>query len=148
MSTITIIKQDHKGSETWRYSGSVISRQVNQVKIEAYFDREDFEFEGITLKLGDRFIETYFGDRWYNIFEIHEQSSKMIKCWYCNISYPAVITGNSITYRDLALDLLVYPDGKQKILDQDEFASLPLSPEDQQSALKGLTQLQRIQFAQ
>jgi protein associated with RNAse G/E len=142
MTTITVIKQDHAGLETWRYFGNLISRQDNEIQIEAFFDREYIHFEGITIKRGDRFIETYYIDRWYNIFKIQEQNSGLLKCWYCNISYPALITDDSVAYRDLALDLLVYPDGRQKVLDEDEFSTLPLSPDDQAAARQALIELQ------
>jgi protein associated with RNAse G/E len=144
MTTITIIKQDHTGLETWRYYGNLIYRQNHEIKIEAFFDRDDTKFEGIILKRGDRFIETFFNNRWYNIFKIHDQNSGLLKCWYCNIGYPAVITDNSIAYRDLALDLLVYPDGRQKVLDQDEFSGLDLSPDDQIAARQALVDLQLL----
>ena len=142
MTIITVIKQDHSGNETWRYFGNLISRQNNEIKIEAFFDRDDTELEGIILKRGDRFIETYFSDRWYNIFKIQEQTSGLLKCWYCNIGYPAAIADDSIAYRDLALDLLVYPDGQQKVLDEDEFSALHLSPDVQAAARQALVELQ------
>jgi protein associated with RNAse G/E len=142
MTTITVIKQDHAGIETWRYFGNLISRQNDEIKIEAFFDRDDTQLERIILKRGDRFIETYFSDRWYNIFKIQEQTSGLLKCWYCNIGYPALITDDSIAYRDLALDLLVYPDGRQKVLDEDEFSALPLSPDHQAAARQALVELQ------
>ncbi len=142
MTLITVIKLDHTGEESWRYPGKLISRKDNEIKIEAFFDREDTQLDEIILKRGDRFLETYYSDRWYNIFEIEDQQDGKLKCWYCNIGYPAVITDDSIAYRDLALDLLVYPDGRQMVLDEDEFSTLPLSPEDQASARHALVELQ------
>lgn len=142
MTTITVIKQDYRGHESWRYTGSLITRQQNEIVIEAYFHKDDMLYEGISLKQGDRFIETYFSDRWYNIFEMHDKDSGVLKGWYCNIGYPAVITDGSIAYRDLALDLLVYPNGKQIILDEDEFSALPLTPEIQTAARQALHELQ------
>ena len=141
METITIIKQDYRGLESWRYKGKLITRTSNKIVIEAFFDREDTKVDGIILQRGDRFIETYFSNRWYNIFEIQEQSSGKLKLWYCNVGYPAVITDNSIAYRDLALDLLVYPDGRQEVLDEDEFKALPISPEVQIAARQALLEL-------
>ena len=44
-----------------------------------------------TLRRGDRFIETYYTDRWYNIFEIHAREDDRLKGWYCNIAKPAVM---------------------------------------------------------
>jgi protein associated with RNAse G/E len=142
MKTITVIKQNYRGLESWRYKGNLISRSPEEIVIEAYFDREDTEVAGIILQREDRFIETYSSDRWYNIFEIQEQSSGKLKLWYCNVGYPAVITEYSIAYRDLALDLLVYPDGRQVVLDEDEFDALPLPPEVQNAARQALLELQ------
>lgn len=141
MEKFTVIKQDYRGIETWRYEGILIARSLNKILIEAFFDREDTPVDGVILQRGDRFIETYFSDRWYNIFEIHVQSSGKIKLLYCNISYPAVITENSIAYRDLALDLLVFPDGEQKVLDEDEFEALPISRKVKFSARQALLEL-------
>ena len=143
MTNITVIKQDYSGNETWRYEGNLIIRQKNEIVIEAFFDREDTPVGEITLSRGDRFVETYYSDRWYNIFEIHDQASGDIKGWYCNIGYPAVITDNAIAYRDLALDLLVYPDGEQIVLDEDDFSALPISREDQSAARLALHELQQ-----
>jgi protein associated with RNAse G/E len=110
--------------------------------LEAYFDREDTPVGEIILRRGDRFIETYYTDRWYNIFEIQERASDQIKGWYCNIGYPAEIQEMQISYRDLALDLLVYPDGGQLVLDEDEFNALPLSPAVRTAARQALAELQ------
>lgn len=142
MNEIKIIKQDYLGRENFRYSGVIIRRELKHILLEAYFNREDTPIGEIVLRRCDRFIEIYYSDRWYNIFEIHEGSSDHIKCWYCNIGYPAVIQESQISYRDLALDLLVYPDGEQIILDEDEFYALPLSPEIRKTALQALKELQ------
>jgi protein associated with RNAse G/E len=83
-------------------------------------------------------------DHWFNIYEIHDRDTDEIKCWYCNVTRPAEIGHDSIAYDDLALDLLVYPDGRQLVLDEDEFLSLNLSSVDAQRARSGLAQLQTI----
>jgi protein associated with RNAse G/E len=141
MKTLTVIKQDYRGIEIWRYEGNLIARSPNKIVIEAFFDREDTPVDGVTLQRGDRFIETYFSERWYNIYEIQEQMSGVVKILYCNVGYPAVISENSIAYRDLALDLLIYPDGKQKVLDEHEFEALPISQEVQIAARQALLEL-------
>jgi protein associated with RNAse G/E len=138
---ITIIKQDPDGKETWRYSGTVISRGKNYLVIEAYFDRDHIDLHGLSLCKGDRFIETYYLDRWYNIFEIYDHVNDHLKGWYCNISSPAIENDGLLIYKDFALDLLVFPNGRQIILDEDEFAALDLSEKDQQAALAALQAL-------
>ena len=94
------------------------------------------------LGKGDRFVETYYTDRWFNIFEIHAREDDHLRGWYCNVSSPAVIVGDTIAWNDLALDLLVFPDGRQYVLDEDEFSQLELSSEQRQRALNALAELQ------
>ncbi len=49
-----------------------------------------------------------------------------------------------LSYIDLALDLLVYPDGKQLILDEDEFNELLLPSDIKLQALKSLEEVQSL----
>ena len=140
--TITVLKLNTEDQVTWCYQGQVIDEQPDRLTLEAYFDREDVEFHGIWLCKGDRFIETYYSDRWYNIFEIHAREDDAIRGWYCNVGLPAVIAGPTLSYVDLALDLLVYPDRRQLVLDEDEFNRLELSPQLRQGALDALAALQ------
>lgn len=139
---VAVIKLNLERQETWRYRGRLLLREPSIVILEAFFDRDDFPFHGITLRRGDRFVETYYIDRWYNIFEIHDLDDDRVKGWYCNITYPAQIQDDCISYVDLALDLLVYPDGRQLILDEDEFKQLTLSAADRVLALEALADLQ------
>jgi uncharacterized protein len=144
MAEITIIKQNVQGEETWRYTGGVLEQDEHSILIEAYFNRPDTPFHGIMLGEGDRFVEIYFSDRWYNIFQVHDRNNETLKGWYCNITRPAVITPDRIEYIDLALDLLVFPDGRQLVLDQDEFDILPLDDATRQKALDALPELQKL----
>jgi uncharacterized protein len=144
MQPITVIKQDINGDETWRYEGVILSRGSNYIVLEARFNREDTPFLEISLLRGDRFVETFYDDRWYNIFEIYDRQDDHLKGWYCNIGYPARITPGSVSYIDLALDLLVYPDGRQVVLDEDEFSELALSPPDRRKAEQALASLKTL----
>jgi predicted RNA-binding protein associated with RNAse of E/G family len=139
---ITISKRDIHGKETWRYQGCLLCRDQESLVVEAFFDRQDILFYGILLGKGDRFVETYYTDRWYNIFEIHAREDDRLRGWYCNISYPIEIDGDLISYVDLCLDLLIYPDGRQVVLDEDEFAALEITPETRSGALAALEELQ------
>ena len=142
MTDITVRKLNPAGEETWRYTGHVLARQTGRVVLEAAFNRDDLPFHGIVLRCGDRFIETFYADRWYNVFEIHDRDDDRLKGWYCNISRPAVIEDGAVAYIDLALDLLVYPDGRQLMLDEDEYEALALPSEVQQQVRQAMTELQ------
>jgi predicted RNA-binding protein associated with RNAse of E/G family len=139
---ITVIKKDIQGHETFRYSGLVLERSPEYVRLEARFNRDEVPVQDIILRRNDRFVETFFTQRWYNTFEIHDRQDDSLKAWYCNVGYPAELEAGIVSYRDLALDLLVYPDGRQVILDEDEFVELDIRPEIRQQALSALGELQ------
>lgn len=141
---ITVLKLNVKRQETWRYSGQVLLSSAPMLILEAHFNRPDTPFHGIVLGQGDRFVETFYTDRWYNIFEMHDRQDDRIKGWYCNICLPAELQQGSISYVDLGLDLLVYPDGRQLILDEDEFNELELTAEQRDQARVALAALQRL----
>ena len=138
---IIVIKKNAEGQETWRYSGRVLKRQSNWLRLEAFFNRPDTSFHGILLANGDRFVETYYTDRWYNVFEIHDQHTDELKGWYCNVTEPAVVEPGQLSYVDLALDLLVFPDKRMLVLDEDEFARLPLDEATRRQARSALHEL-------
>ena len=139
--TITILKLNLHNEVTWQYAGIICRKTKNEIVIEAYFNREDMSMPGMPLLRGDRFVETYYTDRWYNIFEIHERKNDALRGWYCNISYPARLAGSVLSYVDLALDLIVTPNGQQIVIDEDEFNVLPLSNDDRRRALQALAEL-------
>ncbi|HTX80089.1 MAG TPA: DUF402 domain-containing protein [Longilinea sp.] len=144
MEEVVVRKLNLQRQETWRYGGKIIRRVPGGVVLEAYFNRDDLPFNGTTFKRNDRFIEGYYTDHWYNIYEIYDRETGALKCWYCNVSYPAEIVDGQISYVDLALDLLVFPGGKQLVLDEDEFAALQLPEADRLQARRALGELQAL----
>lgn len=142
--TITVHKLDDRGREVWRYSGTVIRKDDSSVVLLAYFDRDDVEFHGLQIRRGDRFIETFYRDRWYNIFAIYDTDDNRLKGWYCNITRPANIEAEHVYAEDLALDLIVLPNGSMHVLDEDEFAQLELRPDEHANALDTLHHLQAL----
>lgn len=141
---ITIIKRNHIGAEVFRYAGKVLRRAQDEILIEAAFSLEHGMLVDVPIRRGDRFLETYYAKHWYNIYEIRDKEDDSLKGWYCNVSYPAEISEGLIAFRDLALDLVVYPDGRQVVLDEDEFQALRLAADIETRALAGLAQLQQL----
>lgn len=139
---ITVVKCDHSGDELIRYPARVLVREQDQIVIEAHFGLEPQSVGGLLLEPGDRFVETYYPDRWYNIHAVHAGDSDALKGWYCNVSFPPEIGPDLIRYRDLALDLVVMPDGGQEVLDADEFEALALNAAAREAALTALDELQ------
>jgi len=139
-----VLKKNLADEVTWQYEGVVLGREENAVTLEALFNRDDMPFMDIVLKRNDRFVETFYSDRWYNIFEIYDRDDNRFKGWYCNISKPAIIDDVSISYVDLALDLWVAADGRQTVLDEYELEELNLDEELKQKAYDGMKELQEL----
>ena len=142
--SITVLKCNLNGEVTWQYPGRVLRRDAQRVVLEAFFNREDVPLVDVLLRHNDRFVETFNADRGYNIFEIHDRADDALKGWYCNIARPAVITPESVSYVDLALDLWVSAAGAATVLDEDEFEALQLSAEETARARRALVELQEL----
>lgn len=141
---IKIQKKNLAGEVMYEYEGEELRRDETSIVLEALFTRDDMPFMDVTFKKGDRFVEYYYSDRWYNIFAIYDRDDGKIKGWYCNVGMPAVIEDQIVSYVDLALDLWVSANGAQTVLDEDEFTALHLTAELQQRALEALEQLKEI----
>ena len=139
-----IQKKNLAGEVVFQYDGEVVGRDENSITLEAFFGRDDMAFMNVTLKRGDRFVETFYMDRWFNVFEIYDRDDGMLKGWYCNIGKPAMLEDDIVSYVDLALDLWVAPDGTQTILDEDELEEMNLDLELKQKVYTGLRELQQL----
>lgn len=141
---IQVQKKNPNGEVVYKYEGELIERDKNSVTLHALFTREDMPFMDVVLKKDDLFVEYYYNDRWYNIFEIYDRDDGTRKGWYCNIGQPAVMEGSVVSYVDLALDLWVSVNGDQTVLDEDEFEKLDLNEELRTGAIRGLEELKQL----
>ena len=140
---IRVLKLDLAGNVTWQYEGRVLRHEPHAVVLEAFFNRADMPFLDLVLKRADRYVETFYTDRWYNIFEIYDRDDGHLKGWYCNVGRPAVLGDGTVSYVDLAVDLWVSYAGEQTVLDRDEFERLELEPGERAKALRALAELQK-----
>jgi uncharacterized protein len=141
---IHVQKKNPAGKVTYQYEGTLLSHNDHSIVLEALFDRADMPFMDVVFKTGDRFVEYYYTDRWYNIFAVHDREDGRVKGWYCNIGKPAEFEDGTVSYIDLALDVWVSASGEQTVLDEDEFEALGLSEELKAGALKGLEELKKL----
>ena len=138
---ITIIKQNPLGEVKIKYTGEVLERSIDGVTISASWQHEAKDLGYARFEPGDRFIEYYYTDRWFNIFDIATAGGQR-KGWYCNVTQPATISDEHIEQVDLLLDVWVDPDGTPLVLDEDEFeADTTLSDEQRAGAHQGLQDL-------
>ncbi len=144
MMQFIVHKLNHLGEEKIAWPGRVLARTDNAIVLEATFTHGPLDLGYVVLKPGDRFIEHYFFDRWYNIFEIYDVDDGAFKGWYCNVTRPARLEADDLSAEDLALDVFARPGGAALALDEDEFAALPLAEEDARQARAALRELLRL----
>jgi len=138
---ITVVKKNSRGEATVQYNGEVTERLPHRVIIQAYWTRPTMDLGYTNFEPGDRFVEYYFTNRWFNIFDISRADGHR-KGWYCNIAEPAIFFDDHIEQVDLLLDVWVNPEGEPLILDEDEFANdTTLSSEQRNGAQQGLHDL-------
>ncbi|HEY7832698.1 MAG TPA: DUF402 domain-containing protein [Ktedonobacterales bacterium] len=142
---ITVEKLDGQGRVVVAYRGAVRERFAGGLRLEARWELPARDLGYTRFEPGDRFIEWFYTDRWYNIFEIHAATTGTLRGWYCNVAAPARLTDATVSCRDLLLDLWVAPDGTARVLDEDEFAAdTTLDPPTRAAALAALAALRAL----
>ena len=145
---ITVSKLNTLGETKIQYQGEIVERLPNGVVIQAYWIHPTKDLGYTRFEPGDRFLEYYFTDRWFNIFDISTTGGER-KGWYCNVAEPALIHGDRIEQVDLLLDVWVDTRGKPLVLDEDEFeADTTLTDDQRRGARQGLHDLLQMIAAQ
>jgi predicted RNA-binding protein associated with RNAse of E/G family len=114
-------KLDWRGEFRFAWQGEVLERSAEHLLLLAVWRGPGEPVVGeMTFMFGDRFLEHYYPGRGYAIWQI-EGATGNLKGWYCNISTPVVETDGVLSFEDLLLDVVAYPDGRYAVLDRDEF---------------------------
>lgn len=143
----TILKIDATGGVVLSYPGRCVTRGPDHITVEAFFAlRDRLELGYTVFERGDRMVEHFFSDRWYNVFECHAVGSDALRGWYCNVARPAIIDDVAVDVRqtDLALDVWVAPDRTITILDEDEFAALHLTEQEVAAARGAVAEIRSL----
>jgi len=112
--------------------------------VEAVWTRADYDLGYVCFETGDRFVEYFYGDRWFNVFAVASRAG-VRKGWYCNVAEPACISGNVVVQVDLYLDVWVSVVGDVLVLDEDEFeGAVELDEGRRLGARRGLKELLRM----
>jgi hypothetical protein len=73
---------------------------------------------------GDVTAEFFWRDRWWNVIAGYDAGTGDLRGYYCNVAKTPrwhVEPAPMIAYTDLDLDLVVFPDGRIELHDEDEF---------------------------
>ena len=120
---LVIQKLFYGGEKSYRWTGHLVHRDEESLFFTAVFEGKRRDLGYVVFDTGDVFYEYYFFDRWYNVFQVYSKDGEL-KGWYCNVTAPAQVNGDELTFVDLALDVFAYPDRRFVVLDQEEFDEL------------------------
>jgi protein associated with RNAse G/E len=124
-SPVHVRKLKPSGALDYAWHGTVLRCDASGIVLRAEFNVDLVEREWATLRRGDVFVEFYYFDRWYNVFQISAPDGTL-KGWYGNVGLPARLRAEAgeLDYIDLALDVWAHPSGDYVVLDQEEFDEL------------------------
>ena len=142
-SVVAITKLDHTGRALLTYTGELEQASADEIIVRCIWTRPQAVTVGfLTFAAGDVLREYYYRYEWFNIFKLYTGSGRL-KGWYCNLAEPVTLTDSLILWRDLALDLLISPDGEQLVMDEDEFEALQPSEALRRTSREVLATLRR-----
>jgi protein associated with RNAse G/E len=112
-----------------RYPGLVLSNLHPWIAVRAEWSLPRVDLGYLDFEPGD-FLHEYFSpDHPFNAFAVFAPDGRL-KGWYCNVTYPARIEGEQISWQDLYIDIILCPDGRTAVLDEDELAEAGLEQTD------------------
>ncbi|TXS51218.1 DUF402 domain-containing protein [Streptomyces sp. t39] len=146
-SSEVVVRLVKAGATKIRYPAALVHDDGTHLVVRAPWAApgvRDFGF--VRFEPGDVFTEHYWRDRWYAVKEVRTGAGGL-KGWYCDITRPAVRTGDEVEVEDLDLDLWVSADGAEVLrLDEDEFAASGLAERDPQAAGAAVRALDELEL--
>ncbi|MEQ1762667.1 MAG: DUF402 domain-containing protein [Pyrinomonadaceae bacterium] len=116
--TVNSRKFDGTIRRSWKCD--FVSSDHEKIDLVGSFE-EQFEHPELgIIEAGTVSHERFHFSRWYNYF-IFEQPAGTLRNYYINICMPPEVDDQTIDYIDLDIDLIVWPDGRWRTLDREEF---------------------------
>ena len=116
-ATITEIKHTLAG-ERKTFDCELLQRSEEKAVV-IYRMPRDVELEDILLRRGTLSLGYFWADRPYNAYHWIDERLDSVALYF-NISGRTRIGEHAIEWRDLAVDILISPDGRCRVLDEDE----------------------------
>ena len=115
--TILEVKEKLNG-ERHEFASTLLSRTPDEV-ISLYVLPRDGALGGVPLAGGTRCLGYFWAARPYNVYHAVDDAGRTL-VFYINLSDRTVITPEAITWRDLIVDLVITPDGRCEVHDEEE----------------------------
>lgn len=136
-----------------QWSARLTEREGTLLVVEGEFAEEVRHPLLGVIAPGTHSTEYYWTDRWYSVLRFREPDGAF-RNFYCNVNRPAQFDGETLTFIDLDIDVLVAPDFTHRVLDEDEFERhskefdypAPLREQARQGLRELLTLIKRREF--
>ncbi|ALZ88307.1 nucleoside tri-diphosphate phosphatase [Aerococcus urinaeequi] len=115
---ITVKSYKHDGSlhRTWR--DSMVLKTSDQSIIACNDHTLVVDFDGRRWVTREPALLYFHKHYWFNIITMIRPNGIS---YYCNLASPYVLDDEALKYIDYDLDIKIFPDGKRKLLDVDEY---------------------------
>ncbi len=131
-ASVTVNSRKYDGTVSRTWTAEILEFSDSLLVLRGEFDRDVRHDDLGLIRKGTVSIEYFPIGKWFSVFQFHEADSRF-RNFYCNINMPPKFAGGALDYVDLDIDVVIWPDGRQEILDRDEFeknAALLAYPED------------------
>ena len=110
--------KEHKNKETQRFLCTVLHREANYLVVSFHSEKEG-NIKDIVIPSGSTTIAHYWTDRGYVVWRMYGPEGLLIGTLF-HIVKNVIITDRHVQYLDLIVDVWIAPDGKIRVLDEDE----------------------------
>src|SRR5882724_2811248 len=120
MSPVEVRVYKYNGLLHRTWPAELLRQEGSLIVLDAKFADEVIHDLLGTIASGTHSLEYYRLDRWYNVFRFAEPDGTL-RNYYCNVNVLPTFDGETLSYVDLDLDILVEPDLSYRILDVEDF---------------------------
>ncbi len=117
--TKTILEVKEKLNGHRHEFASAVLDQSAETLVSLYVVPGEGRLGGVALERGTRCLGYFWTNRHYNVYHAVDHRGQTL-VFYINISDHTVITPAAIAWRDLEVDVVITPDGRCEVLDEDE----------------------------
>jgi len=118
--TIVVRAFKYDGAQHRTWPAQLLRQEGSLLVLDARFDEEIHHDLLGTICAGTISLEYYWLDRWYNIFRFTQPSGEL-RSYYCNVNVPPTFDGQTLSYVDLDVDILVEPNFSYRVVDLEDF---------------------------
>ena len=147
-STVTIKSFKHNGKlhrmwlENWVIPNAMLEPQHQHMIVTINENTKIIESDGKEWTSRVPGVSFFIPNQWFNIIALIEKNGIR---FYCNIASPSYFDGQTLTYIDYDLDVVLQANGRVLVLDEDEYARhkriYHYSPLVQEKAEQGLAEV-------